>query len=239
MTKRKREELAWRAENRLKIYELAQTKLAKIDIAIDSIDPVPPRIAYDYEDGLEREDEPSLQELWANLLVNTTKPNGIIPQREFREILGRMESNDAILFDISWSDGRLDTLVTLRQRANFNRKMSDLVVMMFENLYKANGRFSHRAPSPDKLNSIRKLGWSKAIEFDQNINTFLNVVFDEIPKDSPLPLALDRLSSYGVITNNPVGMTMDDLGNPNFKLTALGKSFAEAVADPTNPIPLL
>lgn len=241
MTKRKREELAWRAENRLKIYELAQAKLAKIDIAIDNVDPVPPRIAYDYEDGIEREDEPSLQELWANLLVNSTKPNGIIPQREFREILGRMESDDAIFLNIIWPHSGSGTELTLNPGPSFPLAEQDLNLSVVEDPNR------QKLINVDKLTALRNHAW---IEPDSRLPNDLREEeiapsedfrkTKEIPttrnwipsQNSPIPLIVDRLSSYGLITSTPVGMTLSSIGNAKYKLTSLGKAFVEAVSVP-------
>ena len=49
---------------------------------------IPKRLAYDYEEGLEKEDDPSLQRLWANLLVNVTAPKTRIdPLKIYGDIL--------------------------------------------------------------------------------------------------------------------------------------------------------
>lgn len=89
----------WRVRNRFKIYRLIGQKLHDANIDHEELSAVPERIAYIYEEGLEHEDEPTLQELWANLLVNATRPScAVEPQKVFKDVLSGMETNDALLF---------------------------------------------------------------------------------------------------------------------------------------------
>lgn len=100
MVRYKREEIRWRLQNRLKIFQRASLKLEEMDIKLENLKAIPPRIAYDYESHLEQEDNESLQNLWANLLVNVTLPNGTIsPRKSFRKVLESLDPDDVAIFN--------------------------------------------------------------------------------------------------------------------------------------------
>jgi hypothetical protein len=96
----KREELSWRFQNRKAIYKLALKRAQDRCLGIDDLRTVPKRIAYDYEDGLEREDDEILQELWANLLINVTDPQkGLLPSKIYKEILCKIDREQALFLN--------------------------------------------------------------------------------------------------------------------------------------------
>ncbi|OPF97619.1 hypothetical protein I8G32_03693 [Rhodopseudomonas palustris] len=96
----KREEIEWRFANRKKIYKLALEQVRARAIELEQLNPIPTRIAHDYEDGIEREDEEILQQLWANLLINVTDPQtGILPRKVFRDILGKLDPEQALFLN--------------------------------------------------------------------------------------------------------------------------------------------
>lgn len=100
LVRHKREEINWRLENRRKIYALALKRAEELEIELEKLRTVPNRIAYEYEDGLEREDDDTLQNLWANLLINVTNPTtDLRPARTFKEILCRLDPDDAIFMN--------------------------------------------------------------------------------------------------------------------------------------------
>lgn len=96
LTRHSREEINWRLENRKKIFRLAYEKAAVRHLGIEDLRPIPPRIAFDYEHHLAAEDDETLQQLWANLLVNVAAPNGEEPSKSFRKVLQDLDPDDAL-----------------------------------------------------------------------------------------------------------------------------------------------
>lgn len=96
----KREEINWRFANRKKVYQLALKEIELRKIPLEQLKLIPPRIAYDYEDGIEREDDEILQQLWANLLVNVSDPqSGVLPQKIFKDILSKLDQPQALFLN--------------------------------------------------------------------------------------------------------------------------------------------
>lgn len=96
----KREEINWRFANRKKVYQLALEQIEIRQIPHEQLKQIPPRIAYDYEDGIEREDDEILQQLWANLLVNVSDPQSdILPQKIFKDILNKLDQPQALFLN--------------------------------------------------------------------------------------------------------------------------------------------
>jgi hypothetical protein len=61
--KREYLEAKWKLENAVAIGQLLYEKYSSLSITLDDLKPLPPRIAYDYREGIETEDSPELQEL--------------------------------------------------------------------------------------------------------------------------------------------------------------------------------
>ncbi|MGB9118237.1 Abi-alpha family protein [Bradyrhizobium sp.] len=100
LVRHKREEINWRLKNRLKIYQLAIEEAERRNLQLSDLKTIPGRIAYGYEDGLEKEDDADLQGLWANLLLNVADPTvRIAPKRIYGDILGRLDSECAIFLN--------------------------------------------------------------------------------------------------------------------------------------------
>jgi len=100
IVRHRREELNWRFKNRLKIYQLAFDEVERRNLQLSDLRTIPKRLAYDYEEGLEKEDDPNLQKLWANLLVNVTVPTTRIePLKIYGDILGRLDTDSAIFLN--------------------------------------------------------------------------------------------------------------------------------------------
>ena len=87
----------WRLVNAYKIADLARAKREELGWSEQQIRPLSPRIAYEFRDGIETEDDPTIQRLWVNLIINTTRQDGPNPQRAFKEALHGMEPDDAQL----------------------------------------------------------------------------------------------------------------------------------------------
>jgi hypothetical protein len=100
IVRHKREEINWRLKNRLKVYQLAFEEVGRRNLQLSDLRTIPKRLAYDYEEGLEKEDDPSLQRLWANLLVNVTAPKTRIdPLKIYGDILGRLDTDSALFLN--------------------------------------------------------------------------------------------------------------------------------------------
>jgi hypothetical protein len=100
LVRHKREELEWRHRNRMNIYAKVAATLSRSKISPKMITPIPARIAYGYEEGLEREDNDDIQNLWANLLLNVTKPGRISePLKIFGDILSKLDHDQAFLLN--------------------------------------------------------------------------------------------------------------------------------------------
>lgn len=94
-----REEIQWRLNNRRRVYEMAMEMLQEEDL-IGDIQPVSPRIAFDVEAGLEREDVHELQKLWAALIANLcTDPSAHLPLKIVIDVLSRMDRDTAAFFN--------------------------------------------------------------------------------------------------------------------------------------------
>lgn len=95
-----REEINWRINNKKIIAQLTFQKLVARQLDAAEVKPIPPRIAYDYAEKIELEDDPCLQDLWANLIVNSADPNsGVEPTRIFGRLLGDLEAGDAAVLN--------------------------------------------------------------------------------------------------------------------------------------------
>lgn len=95
-----REEVNWRISNRKTIYRIAHDKAQRISLELDSIQPIPKSIAISYREQMDISEDPTLQEMWANLLVNVGSPtSGIDPMKFFGRLLGEIEPLDAIFFN--------------------------------------------------------------------------------------------------------------------------------------------
>lgn len=95
-----REEIQWRFNNRRIIYQLAAQRLKERCLALEDVNAVPPRIAFDVESGLEREDEPSIQVMWANLIANLCcSSSEHIPNRIIVDTLTKLDADTAAFFN--------------------------------------------------------------------------------------------------------------------------------------------
>jgi hypothetical protein len=96
----KREEINWRFANRRAIYKLALEHVKDRGIDPNQLRSIPNRIAYQYEDGIEHEDDSLLQQLWANLLINVADPQtDILPRKVFKDILGKIDPEQALFLN--------------------------------------------------------------------------------------------------------------------------------------------
>jgi hypothetical protein len=88
--------------NYLEIIQLAARKRAELGLSASIPIPITSRIGIQYQSGMEEEDDSSLQEMWANLLVNTTRTDGgrEEPTRAFGDILRALDLDDARLFNV-------------------------------------------------------------------------------------------------------------------------------------------
>ncbi len=91
-------ELQWRLHNAQQFSQRLQQKADDLLIDLSDRRPVPPRVALDYREGIETEDDPTIRELWINLVLNTTRPDGPTPQKAFKDILHRLDGDEARIF---------------------------------------------------------------------------------------------------------------------------------------------
>ncbi len=243
-----REEVNWRLENRRSIYLRAKQKAdaAGIDLAIAT--PVPPRVAYSYEAGLETEDDPTLQDLWANLLVNVTKPeNPLEPQKIYKDLLERMAPDDAGFFRLCAS---LIDVLTLDQP---ERDRSSLVLAKPQDEFGERTRRAlveilpgHRTRNAETANrDYRPFGQvttDSSIANPTKIPAVLRYV--RIPRGGHeevaefqwdadrTDLALDRVRISGLIKMQPrtAGSTEFE---PKFTISRTGWDLFYALKDPT------
>jgi Abortive infection alpha len=100
IVRHKRDEINWRLKNRMKIYKLAFEEVERRKLQLSDLKTIPKRLAYGYEDGLEKEDDLRLQKLWANLLVNVTDPAARIDALKiYGDILGRLDAESAVFLN--------------------------------------------------------------------------------------------------------------------------------------------
>ncbi len=100
LVRHKREELEWRHRNRMSVCAKVAAALRVHQTPLAALSPIPTRISIGYEEGLEREDDDDLQALWANLLVNLTKPDRVhTPLKIYGDLLSRMDHDQALLLN--------------------------------------------------------------------------------------------------------------------------------------------
>ena len=100
LVRHKREEIEWRHHNRMNVYIKAADALRALQQSPEMLTPIPTRISIGYEEGLELEDDNDLQRLWANLLVNLTRPDRTHgPLKIYGELLGRLDHDQALLLN--------------------------------------------------------------------------------------------------------------------------------------------
>ncbi len=133
VVRHKREEINWRLKNRLRVYQLALEEAERRNLRLADLKTIPKRIAYDYEDRLEREDDVDSQRLWANLLVNVADPGAqAAPKKIYGDILGRLDSDSAtFLNELGLRSGLIDFYFVVCRASYRKREGSDLVAARY------------------------------------------------------------------------------------------------------------
>jgi hypothetical protein len=95
-----REEINWRIANKRAVWRISYEHLEALNVQIEDVKPIPLRLAYSFSEKIEVEDDPTLQGLWANLLVNCSLPgSGINPSRLFGKLISEMDADDAFFLN--------------------------------------------------------------------------------------------------------------------------------------------
>jgi hypothetical protein len=238
-----------RIKNRAKILMLAQQKIEELELEGISLIPLPPRFSSQYLVGMETEDEPTIQELWANLLVNATRGDTarIDPQKSFGRILADMEPDDASFFE------------AFARRPNISQfwysglKPPDTSILHYDLRPFAKGLDDEGSCFPKFVEDEREvqfIGWlpSRTLQAIDRLRRISLIEYsfgteDEIKR--MLERALERNESDVKITQLPGGGI--SLEGPSasiesrtrsvikYRVTSLGQAFFNAIRHPVSP----
>jgi hypothetical protein len=241
IVRHKREEINWRLKNRLRIYQLAFDEVERRNLQLSDLRTIPKRLAYNYEEGLEKEDDPSLQKLWANLLVNVTAPAARIdPLKIYGDILGRLDTDSALFLNELGLRSELFSFYFVVCGAFFGKKKGSDVAgvgtyLLESSQVPSTKLFNHYDPemtsffvpwSPEKIDavvdSLQSLGLVHWV-------TELHMAEEALASDEGIQASKNLLEIGQRVLQNARGVR-------GFKPSQLGLDFIAAVSPPSAPI---
>ena len=234
----------WRTRNFVNGLEKTAQFLKAKGINLSDCRALPNGEMYSIFEGMSKQDDPDLQELWASLLANSMNPNGTGFRREFIVILDSLEPSDARFLTFI---GKVEKFEKSNEypRPNVPIKIfeGDLTEAESENL-KRWEEYNERLRSgynnifdEMKLEDIDceeacgRLIRHKLLEYDEKLKTHYwstKDYSDELPKDIEKLAKYTLASHTGEISGSIFNMMMAGTKNPNYSLTNLGKEIAAA-----------
>jgi len=98
-TQREFWETKWQVENAARVYDLVLEKAEKRGLSIDDFAQIETRVAIPYREGISNEDNPNLQNLWAELILNSVDQSSpVTATKVYKNILSELEPIDAAFF---------------------------------------------------------------------------------------------------------------------------------------------
>jgi hypothetical protein len=236
-----REEINWRIANKRAIWRMARERLAALNVQVEEIKPIPLRLAYSFSEKIEVEDDPTLQELWANLLINCSLPgSGIDPSRLYVKLLSELDADDAVLLNelglrrseirgyflvAGGHDGSYVEVQPIFYRSDLKVVPASSERFTYDELgetFCVRWSIGHLELLLDRLASLGLARWVQ--EAHMAVETFENEV------------ALTGSTSQMDMLKTAVASSTGDIDI--FKLTELGEAFINALSPPRGAAPL-
>lgn len=237
-----------RIVNYFEILRLAERKCAEAGLSTGNAIPLLSRIGIQYQAGMEEEDEPSLQEMWANLLVNTTRADGSreAPTRAFGDLLRAMDLDDALLFNVFARREELSQFWYGGMRVSNETPISLLHYDLGPLVKALQNPTDEFATIDEKDRCIEVAGWSaqrsaqaidrlrrqSLIEYAFNTEDSIKKMVEQHP--TPPPAVTTKTLPGGGVSYEGAMADIMPLTVPviKYRVSALGRSFFRAVRSP-------
>lgn len=99
-SKRELYEELWKVENVAAVIVRVNDLCKELGIDTEDLQPLPPKVAIQFKEGIAQEDDPDLREWWAKLIVRAADPaSDFTPQIIFKDLLQNLSPGDATYFE--------------------------------------------------------------------------------------------------------------------------------------------